>query len=958
MNYKFINELDGYQPEITNLENKICDLDRFIRIIKSFWKEVCYSKDVEECQPILDSLQIIKKMVNRLIVWLSPYSLYYIDVNNLSDLTEYQKIIVMLELLWEVYEDFVTKLANLDVEDINDNKYKNFQLIVTINREKLIRLFPEYNYETYAVKFEELEKKEKLAKKSYYLNQKLEYIGFEIEYAIYNLDSQLIHIENQKILTERVEWTRTHSRRLKHSSKNSIKIYFKRRGFLPLSWDINPPILPCPSVAYIPVPKEIIEEALNYRPQKLPPISSYDEAYDLNFKYVMRDLFDLERQICFRNQSLIGFSIESIISWIDENIESNRYEEGQYIIEQAYELYEKIFYLEESDFTDFQTLKSLVECVDEFAASVCTYYGVSFDKVKEDIGYNVSAALEYLCESEFHLNEECEDIEFTEGITEDYDINESENEYADEQEFSYDDEYPFFEITGLKVVNYMDYIILSMNLSFEPDAGENSVVIPVAITTKNQNSYTSNSYNQVHKFSDGVKHLSSFLIMNAKTKSDLCEMNLELTYYTSEMKLCTALYKCDRYGNFIFMDWKNRRMTSKEIDDYNNRLMNNTEKTYNLYRVYTEKEIDTLNKHIKNDQLFHVYLLYGEERYVINIYRNKLLQAMLGTSLLDKLSQDKNFTLFSGTSFDTTQLIETALTSPVLDGKRVILIEDCNINSNKSEELIYCLKNLPSTTYIIFVENNKFPEGELFSAIKEVGCAVEINEQQKVFVENWIIKKLSSYGKRITRAALDTLFEHTGINMTKLNEKTDELITYKEEDTDIKVKDVLAVLNRGLIQSDSKSEKEETNYKEGAESGHNELTGKSSIPSIIQKNTTEERSPMTLYRFLIMCDKKTRILLTQDGKRIFMDKKIGQETAPFFAYPVLGITHKNQQLRIAIGKEKIPLNIMNKEEIYLKDIMPLLEDGEELALSKELADNVKKPIENIKLSPLDILIIS
>ena len=504
----------------------------------------------------------------------------------------------------------------------------------------------------------------------------------------------------------------------------------------------------------------------------------------------------------------------------------------------------------------------------------------------------------------------------------------------------------------------MDYIILSMNLSFEPDAGENSVVIPVAITTKNQNSYTSNSYNQVHKFSDGVKHLSSFLIMNAKTKSDLCEMNLELTYYTSEMKLCTALYKCDRYGNFIFMDWKNRRMTSKEIDDYNNRLMNNTEKTYNLYRVYTEKEIDTLNKHIKNDQLFHVYLLYGEERYVINIYRNKLLQAMLGTSLLDKLSQDKNFTLFSGTSFDTTQLIETALTSPVLDGKRVILIEDCNINSNKSEELIYCLKNLPSTTYIIFVENNKFPEGELFSAIKEVGCAVEINEQQKVFVENWIIKKLSSYGKRITRAALDTLFEHTGINMTKLNEKTDELITYKEEDTDIKVKDVLAVLNRGLIQSDSKSEKEETNYKEGAESGHNELTGKSSIPSIIQKNTTEERSPMTLYRFLIMCDKKTRILLTQDGKRIFMDKKIGQETAPFFAYPVFGITHKNQQLRIAIGKEKIPLNIMNKEEIYLKDIMPLLEDGEELALSKELADNVKKPIENIKLSPLDILIIS
>lgn len=141
--------------------------------------------------------------------------------------------------------------------------------------------------------------------------------------------------------------------------------------------------------------------------------------------------------------------------------------------------------------------------------------------------------------------------------------------------YEYDDEYPFFELTGLKVVNYQSAIIISMNISFESYAPSDAVIIPVSITTRSIGRVNStNSYNQIHKISEGMKQLCSFLVLDAKSKSDLCGKDIELAYYTSEMKLCTALYKCDMYGDFMFMDWKNRNMNEREIADYNKRLNN------------------------------------------------------------------------------------------------------------------------------------------------------------------------------------------------------------------------------------------------------------------------------------------------------------------------------------------------------------------------------------------------
>ena len=230
--------------------------------------------------------------------------------------------------------------------------------------------------------------------------------------------------------------------------------------------------------------------------------------------------------------------------------------------------------------------------------------------------------------------------------------------------------------------------------------------------------------------------------MSAKAKNDLGGSDIELAYYTSELRLCTAIYKYDIYGNFVFMDWKNRTMTSEEMADYNNRLMGNTGLKVNLDKLYTEKEYEIFKKHIQEGKISHVYLLYGEEQYVIKIIRDKLLKALLGTSLLETLKQNIDFSLFTGSHVDISKVIEIALTYPLLSGKKVILIEDSDVLSKNSTAFIKCIKNLPETTYIILVEKKKYIKGEFLSVIKERGYAIEINEQQKEIVEKWVIYEL------------------------------------------------------------------------------------------------------------------------------------------------------------------------------------------------------------------------
>ena len=204
--------------------------------------------------------------------------------------------------------------------------------------------------------------------------------------------------------------------------------------------------------------------------------------------------------------------------------------------------------------------------------------------------------------------------------------------------------------------------------------------------------------------------------------------------------------------------------------------------------------MEKIREDIKQRNLKHVYLLHGEEQQVVKIYRNMLLNALLGKDSLEELKQDINFSLFIGTPIDVSDVIGIASSFPFLGDKRVILLENTKVFSKENSNLAEFIKNIPETTYMIFTELNVTEKKGLFKAIEEVGHVAKIDKQKPADVEKWVIRTLSDANKRISRAALESLLTRTDCDMMRLSNEMDKLIAYKGEETDIKLDDVDALV--------------------------------------------------------------------------------------------------------------------------------------------------------------------
>ena len=78
----------------------------------------------------------------------------------------------------------------------------------------------------------------------------------------------------------------------------------------------------------------------------------------------------------------------------------------------------------------------------------------------------------------------------------------------------------------------------------------------------------------------------------------------------------------------------------------------------------------TIREDIKSGSFKRVYLLYGEEGYLRNQYRDLLIQALVPDG------DTMNFTRFSGKDVDEHEILSQAETLPFFAERRVILVEN------------------------------------------------------------------------------------------------------------------------------------------------------------------------------------------------------------------------------------------------------------------------------------------
>ena len=100
------------------------------------------------------------------------------------------------------------------------------------------------------------------------------------------------------------------------------------------------------------------------------------------------------------------------------------------------------------------------------------------------------------------------------------------------------------------------------------------------------------------------------------------------------------------------------------------------------------------------------------------------------------------------------------------------------------------MKELPETSYFLFVEEEVDKRGKLYKAVKAKGRIVELGRQDEHTLVRWILGMVKREGKQISERTVQFLLAKTGDDMENLQRELEKLFCYTLEKDAITVEDV------------------------------------------------------------------------------------------------------------------------------------------------------------------------
>ena len=197
-----------------------------------------------------------------------------------------------------------------------------------------------------------------------------------------------------------------------------------------------------------------------------------------------------------------------------------------------------------------------------------------------------------------------------------------------------------------------------------------------------------------------------------------------------------------------------------------------------------------LSEEIKSGELKQVYILYGEEAYLRNQYKDKLKDALLGGG------DPMNFHYFEGKDVRVGEVIDLAETMPFLADRRVIILENSGLFAHGGEELAEYLGAPSETAYFVFVEPTVDKRSKLYKAATAKGRAIEFAAQDETVLKRWILGFLKKENKNITERDLNLFLDKTGSDIANIRGELEKLLCYCLERDVITAQDIEAICTK------------------------------------------------------------------------------------------------------------------------------------------------------------------
>ncbi len=194
-----------------------------------------------------------------------------------------------------------------------------------------------------------------------------------------------------------------------------------------------------------------------------------------------------------------------------------------------------------------------------------------------------------------------------------------------------------------------------------------------------------------------------------------------------------------------------------------------------------------INNDIKQGNFKHIYLLYGEERYLKRQYTHRLQNALCDHE------DTMNVHWFEGKEVNVGEIIDLAETLPFLADKRVIFIKNSGLFKAGGEKLSEYLADINETAYFVFTESDVDKRSKLFKTVSSNGSVVEFTMQDENTLKRWIAGMINREEKKIAENTVMLFLSKTGTDMENIQMELEKLLCYCMDKDIITNEDVEAV---------------------------------------------------------------------------------------------------------------------------------------------------------------------
>lgn len=193
---------------------------------------------------------------------------------------------------------------------------------------------------------------------------------------------------------------------------------------------------------------------------------------------------------------------------------------------------------------------------------------------------------------------------------------------------------------------------------------------------------------------------------------------------------------------------------------------------------------------IKNKDFAPVYLIYGEESYLREYYKNSLLKALVTPG--DEL----NYSMFSGDGLDPGEIVSLAMTLPFMAERRVIYVKDSGFFKKAAAEIADYIKAPSPDTVVIFEESSIDKKTSAYKAAVKAGYDVEAGKYDEKKLPEWIAANFKRNGRKVSRETVDLLIERTGKDMAVLDAEIKKVSAYSEGRDSVTADDIMKLVTR------------------------------------------------------------------------------------------------------------------------------------------------------------------